>query len=56
MSLFVYSLLLSISVTNFMSNLKDALIIELLWPSLVAVGGFGELSAPNKAPNLQIEI
>jgi len=50
-SLSVYYLLLSISITNFMSNRKRALIIELLWTRSHRSGGFGALIPPNKAPS-----
>jgi len=52
----LHPFLLSISVTNFMSDLKRALIIELLWTQSHCHGGlvcqgFGKLAPPNKAPS-----
>jgi len=47
----VYSLLVYISITNFMSIFKCAFIIELLWIQCRRHGGFGALSYPNKAPS-----
>jgi len=55
----LYYLLLSISVTNFMSNLKRALITELLWTQSRRPVGFGAVSPPQTklpAPKLKYEI
>ena len=51
LSLSAYYLLLSISITNFMSNPKRVLIIELLRTQSHRSGGFGALIPPNKAPS-----
>jgi len=48
--------LLSISVTNFMSDLKRALVIELFWTQSRCHGGFGALSPQTKLPAPQIQI
>jgi len=39
-----------------MSNLKSALIIELLWTQSRRHGGFGAVSPQTKLPSPQIEI
>jgi len=52
----VYCLLLSISITNFMSNLKHALIIELLWTQSRRHWGLWYDQPTNKTPSPQIEI
>ena len=56
-SVLVVSLsILSISVTNFMSDLKRALVIELFWTQSRCHGGFGALSPQTKLPAPQIQI
>jgi len=59
MSLFVYYLLLSISLTYFMSNLKRTLIIKLLRTNFSSPWeGFGAVIPQTKlpAPKLKYEI
>ena len=56
-SVLVVSLsVLSISVTNFMSDLKRALIIELIWNQSRCHGGLVHLAPQTKLPAPQIEI
>jgi len=38
-----------------MSNLKCALIIELLWTRSLRHGGFGVVTPPNKAPSPKVK-
>jgi len=55
-SLSVYYLLLSISITNFISNITRALIIELLWTQSHHHGGLWHSYPPKQSSQPQIEI